>query len=95
MSPAPADECLDQNARHKNLFEAYRSRNLLTGRGRALSANDQGYADRLDLSYTNGGDRRPGPATSVQKRSRRRSTEMAAWSSSELGATSDSRSIRR
>src|SRR6266436_2222505 len=61
----------------------------------ALSANDQGYPDRLDLSYTNGGNRRPGPATSVQKRSRRRSTEIAAWSSSELRATSDSRSIRR
>jgi len=26
----------------------------------ALSANDQGYPDRLDLSYTNGGDLRPG-----------------------------------
>ncbi len=42
MSPAPADECLDQNARHKTLFEAYRSRNLPTGRGRGFERNDQG-----------------------------------------------------
>ncbi len=42
MSPAPADECLDQTARHKTLFEAYRGRNLPTGRGRGFERNDQG-----------------------------------------------------
>src|SRR6266699_2042037 len=61
----------------------------------AADRTDHAYKDRADLSYTNDGNRRPGPATSVQKRSRRRSTDMAAWSSSELRAMSDSRSMRR
>src|SRR5260370_42154644 len=47
----------------------------------AADRTDQAYDDRLDLSYTNDGNRRPGPATSRQKRSRRRTTDIAAWSS--------------
>src|SRR6267143_978864 len=52
----PLMSALIKNARHKTLFEAYRSRNLPTGRGRGFERNDQGYPDRLDLSYTNGGN---------------------------------------
>ena len=40
--------------------------------------NSQAYADHLDPSYTNDGERRLGPATSIPNRSRKRSTEMAA-----------------